>query len=119
MNVLGKYGFLWITLILFSGSIIAHWTFAWYSYLDEQREHNQQVQVNGYLNSVIRDTMENWQSEFLQLMWQVGGLSILLWYGSSQSKHESDRLEKKIDHIMEEMNLIEIRAQLDKEYMRK
>ena len=26
-----------------------------------------------YLIHTMRDTLENWQSEFLQLLWQVGG----------------------------------------------
>jgi hypothetical protein len=41
--------------------------------------------------------MENWQSEFLQLIWQVAGLSFLLYVGSPQSKESSDRMEAKID----------------------
>ena len=40
--------------------------------------------------------MENWQSEFLQLMWQVAGLSFLLYVGSPQSKESSERIEEKI-----------------------
>lgn len=44
--------------------------------------------------------MENWQSEFLQLMWQVGGLSFLLYVGSPQSKEAEERLEAKIDVIL-------------------
>lgn len=39
-----------------------------------------------------RDTLENWQSEFLQLVWQVAGLTYLLYVGSPQSKEEDDRL---------------------------
>jgi hypothetical protein len=35
---------------------------------------------------MMRDTLENWQSEFLQLIWQVAGLAILLHVGSPQSK---------------------------------
>nr|WP_206022424.1 DUF6766 family protein [Pseudoflavitalea sp. G-6-1-2] len=42
--------------------------------------------VNDYLILMMRDTMENWQSEFLQLIWQVAGLAFLLFLGSPQSK---------------------------------
>jgi hypothetical protein len=48
-----------------------------------------------------RDTFENWQSEFLQLVWQVGGLAMLLWVGSPQSKEGDDRMEAKIDAILQ------------------
>jgi hypothetical protein len=48
----------------------------------------------------VRDTMENWQSEFLQLAWQIGGLSFLWAVASPQSKSESDRVEEKIDVLI-------------------
>ena len=34
----------------------------------------------------MRDTLENWQSEFLQLIWQVVALTYLWYIGSPQSK---------------------------------
>lgn len=51
-----------------------------------------------------RDTFENWQSEFLQLLWQVGGLAILLYVGSPQSKEGDDRMEAKIDEILRKVD---------------
>ena len=56
------------------------------------------------MNMTLRDTMENWQSEFLQLVWQVGGLSILWAVASPQSKSESDRLEDKLDISIKRIN---------------
>ena len=88
------YGFFWVTLGLFITSISLHRLFAWYSYVQEQNEHNQP----------FRDTMENWQSEFLQLMWQVVGLSVLWYIGSSQSKESDDRLEEKIDLLIQRLD---------------
>jgi hypothetical protein len=70
----------------------------------------------------MRDTMENWQSEFLQLMWQVGGLSFLLYVGSPQSKESEQRLEKKLDAILQKVEpqkAQEIIEQLQKEYPEK
>jgi hypothetical protein len=49
---------------------------------------------------MLRDTLENWQSEFLQLIWQVAGLALLLHVGSPQSKEGDDRMEAKIDAIL-------------------
>ena len=66
--------------------------------------------------------MENWQSEFLQLMWQVGGLSVLLYVGSPQSKESEQRLEKKLDAILQKIEpekAQEIIEQLKKEYPEK
>jgi hypothetical protein len=70
----------------------------------------------------MRDTMENWQSEFLQLMWQVGGLAFLLYVGSPQSKESEQRLERKVDTILQRVEpekAQEIIEQLKKEYPEK
>jgi hypothetical protein len=103
-------------------SISLHWIFAWYSYVQEQNEHEQPVQLGDYFNVTIRDTMENWQSEFLQLMWQVVGLSLLWYVGSSQSKESDDRLEEKIDLLIQRLDSEkgkQLIQELDKKYPRK
>ncbi|AIC16261.1 conserved exported protein of unknown function [Nitrososphaera viennensis EN76] len=92
-----KRGYLWVTLGFFLVSLAIHWTFAWFAYVQEQQDHNQPIETSGYINQTMRDTMENWQSEFLQLIWQVAGLSFLLYVGSPQSKESTDRIEAKID----------------------
>jgi hypothetical protein len=48
--------------------------------------------------------LENWQSEFLQLLWQVGGLAFLLYVGSPQSKEGDDRMEAKLDEILRKVD---------------
>jgi hypothetical protein len=70
----------------------------------------------------LRDTMENWQSEFLQLAWQVGGLSILWAVASPQSKSESDRLEDKLDILIKRIdpeNAKQLLAELERKYPKK
>ena len=117
-----KRGYLWVTLLFFVVSLAIHWTFAWFAYAEEQIEHNQAIELSGYFNQTLRDTMENWQSEFLQLMWQVGGLSFLLYAGSPQSKESKQRLEKKIDAILQKIEpekAQEIIEQLQKQYPEK
>ncbi|HYD93656.1 MAG TPA: DUF6766 family protein [Candidatus Paceibacterota bacterium] len=96
-----RYGYLWATLALFIGSLIGHWVFGWYVYVDESQMHGELPEVTGYTLQMLRDTLENWQSEFLQLIWQVAGLAFLLFLGSPQSKEGSDRLEEKVDLIAE------------------
>jgi hypothetical protein len=100
MSIWKKYGYLWVTLILFLGSLIGHWMFGWYAFVSEQQAHGQPVDTGDYTIEMMRDTLENWQSEFLQLIWQVGGLAFLLFVGSPQSKEEDDRLEEKLDAIL-------------------
>jgi len=48
--------------------------------------------------------MESRQAEFLQHIWQVAGLSFLLYVRSPQSKECDDRKEEKLDYIIEKLD---------------
>ena len=98
---LKRYAYGWITVAFFAGSLGLHWMFGWYAFVDEAREHGQSPEMSGYLIEMGRDTFENWQSEFLQLLWQVVGLAYFLYIGSPSSKENDDRLEAKIDKLIE------------------
>jgi hypothetical protein len=99
-----KYGFLWITCIFFLLSLAGHWTAGWFEFVSEQEQHHQPVQAKQYVIQMTRDTLENWQSEFLQLVWQVAGLAWLLYVGSPQSKEGDERKEEKLDAILRALN---------------
>ena len=79
-----KYGYIWITLILFLISFMIQ-------YLTHDKSTTE------FINAV----MENWQSEFLQLIWQVLGLKFLLCWGSPQSKEGDERINNKLDYMTE------------------
>ncbi|HEX8591540.1 MAG TPA: DUF6766 family protein [Candidatus Paceibacterota bacterium] len=115
-----KYSYIWVTLVLFLGSLIGHWIFAWYAFVEEQLAHGEQVQMSSYLIQVLRDTLENWQSEFLQLIWQVAGLAFLFHVGSPQSKEGDERLEEKLDLVLKSVleDGDEQIKKLDKKYAR-
>lgn len=104
MKGIKKRGYFWITILLFFASLAAHWYFGWQAFVREQDEHAQAPRLNDYLVEALRDTMENWQSEFLQLVWQVVGLSFLYYVGSPQSKEGDDRREAKIDRILQKLD---------------
>ena len=89
-SIAKKYGYLWVTLILFSGSIIRHWYYGF--------------QTGNTLDENLRDTFENWQSEFLQLIWQVAGLTYLWYIDSPQSKEEEERNQEMLQWIMKRLN---------------
>jgi hypothetical protein len=104
MSPLKKFGFAWITLGFLAFSILGHWIFGWLGYVDEQQMHDAPVEVGGYVVEMLRDTFENWQSEFLQLLWQVVGLSILLYVGSPQSKEAEQRTEAMLEAILKNVD---------------
>jgi hypothetical protein len=104
MSILKKYGFAWVTLGFLAISLVGHWLFGWFAYVDEQQALGQSVETGGYLVEMLRDTFENWQSEFLQLLWQVVGLTILLYIGSPQSKESEDRTEEMLKEIIRKVD---------------
>ena len=104
MSVLKKYGFAWVTLGFLAISLVGHWLFGWIAYVDEQHDLHASVEVSGYVIEMLRDTFENWQSEFLQLLWQVVGLTILLYVGSPQSKESEDRTEEMLKEILRKVD---------------
>lgn len=115
-----KYGYLWVTLFLFVFSLAGHWIFGWYAFVEEEKAHGEIPQVGNYTVEMFRDTFENWQSEFLQLIWQVAGLALLLHVGSPQSKEGDERKEDKLDFILRAVDKegeARIR-ELDKKYAR-
>jgi hypothetical protein len=115
------YGYAWVTAGFFIISIIGHWLFGWFAYVNEQRAHNQPIEISEYTVQMGRDTLENWQSEFLQLLWQVGGLALLLHIGSPQSKEGDDRHEAKLDAILravDKRDAEKIISDIDRHYAR-
>lgn len=107
-SIAKKYGFFWVTLILFSGSILGHWYFGFVT--------SQSWQDN------LRDTFENWQSEFLQLMWQVAGLTFLWYVGSPQSKEEEERNNEMLQWLVRKVdpqNAEKFLSEIDNKYPKK
>ena len=52
----------------------------------------------------FEDTFYNWQSEFLQLMWHVAGLTLLRYVGSPQSKEEEKRNDEMLQWIIKKVD---------------
>lgn len=116
-----RYAYAWITGAFFLVSIGLHWLFGWFAFVQEAAQHSQDPQLAEYLVEMSRDTFENWQSEFLQLIWQVVGLAYFLYVGSPSSKENDDRLEAKVDALLRITGGDGGRAivdQLDREYLR-
>lgn len=74
----------------------------WTTFSSEQVEHGQTPEVfgeSGYVWEWLQATMENWQSEFLQLFTFVVLTTYLVHRNSHESKDSSERMEAKIDRI--------------------
>lgn len=116
-----KYAYAWLTAGFFLVSFALHWMFGWYAFRDDQLAHGQVAELSPYLMEMGRDTFENWQSEFLQLLWQVVGLAYFLYVGSPASKENDDRAEAKLDALLRLVGQERgeaLIAELDERYLR-
>lgn len=99
-----RFSFAWITIGLFLFSLAGHWLFGWFAFVAEQRDHGQMADIGAYTVEAMRDTLENWQSEFLQVLWQVAGLTLFYYAGSPQSRGDDERIEEKMDAILRKID---------------
>ena len=72
---------------------------------NEAQQHGETFAWADFWPDFFASTFENWQSEFLQLVWQAVGLAVLLYWGSSQSKESDERVEAKLDRLLEERGI--------------
>jgi hypothetical protein len=98
-------GVLFVTLFLTSW--IAQLYFEWQVFADEQREHGLGASFwsAGFWNEFGQSTFENWQSEFLQLAAFTIATAYLVYVGSSESPDSEERLEAKLDALLEQSGL--------------
>ena len=117
-----RKGYFWVTFTLFLLSLISHWVFGWKAFKQEELQHHSIPEFGAYFIVAMRDTMENWQSEFLQLIWQVAGLSFLWFTGFPSSKEGDQRKEAKLDYIIKQLDPEkgkELLEELEKKYPKK
>jgi hypothetical protein len=72
---------------------------------NDAQQHGQSFQWSDFLPHFFSSTLENWQSEFLQLIWQAVGLALFFLWGSSQSRESDERMEAKLDRLLQERGI--------------
>jgi hypothetical protein len=96
------YSFALVTLTLFVLSWTGQFVFQLISVRNDAQEHQQPFQWSDFFPQFFSSTLENWQSEFLQLVWQAVGLALFFYWGSSQSRESDERMEAKLDRLLAE-----------------
>jgi hypothetical protein len=99
------YGFGIITMAFFLFSWLGQFLAQVAVERNEAQQHGDSFHWSDFWPQFFASTFENWQSEFLQLVWQAAGLALLLFWGSSQSKESDERIEAKIDALLEERGI--------------
>ena len=102
-NIWGNFGLSLALLILFLTSWIGQAVAEWQVYANEEREHEEPVEFSDYLVEFGQSTMENWQSEFLQLFSFVLLAALLVHRGSAESKDSDERMEQALQRIEQKL----------------
>ena len=99
------YSFALVTAIFFLFSWIGQFVTQMIVVRNEAQQHGEAFAWGDFFPQFLASTFENWQSEFLQLVWQAMGLALLFFWGSSQSKESGERMEAKLDRLLEERGI--------------
>jgi hypothetical protein len=105
-----NYGLSITLLILFALSFIGHTISGWYQFASEQRQHGQQPALfgdDGYVWTWGEWTLQNWQSEFLELTTIVVLSSFLIHRGSPESKDGDDEFRETLTRIERKVQSLE------------
>jgi hypothetical protein len=84
---------------LFLVSWAAQGVAEWEVYASDQAAHGQAARLSEFFVQFGQSTLENWQSEFLQLFSFVVLAAVLVHHGSAESKDGTDRIERTVNEI--------------------
>jgi hypothetical protein len=92
-------GFCTLFLLSWAGQAAVQWQ----EFTDEQGTHNVQPEVGDFLAAFGKSTLENWQSEFLQLFSFTVMTALLIHKGSAESRDSDDRIEAALKRIEDKL----------------
>lgn len=100
-------------MMLFFVTWFAHGVAEWQTYTDQQREHGQSAEVGDFVSEFGQSTLENWQSEFLQLFAFVVLAALFIHKGSAESKDSDEKVEASLRRIEEKLGTLPADAPQD------
>ena len=93
-------------MILFLATWVGHGIAQWQKFTDNAREHSQPVELGDFASDFGATTLENWQSEFLQLFAFVTLAALFVHRGSAESKDSEERIEASLHRIETQLGTI-------------
>jgi succinate dehydrogenase hydrophobic anchor subunit len=94
-----EFGLGLVLMILFFSTWLAQGIAEWQVFTDDAREHGEEPEVGDFVSDFGQSTMENWQSEFLQLFSFVTLAALFIHKGSAESKDSDEKLEASLRRI--------------------
>ena len=95
-----------VLMILFFATWAGHGIAQWQTFTDEQRSHGEEPEVGDFISEFGQATLENWQSEFLQLFSFVVLAALYIHKGSAESKDSEEKIEASLRRIEEKLETL-------------
>ena len=114
MRFFKDYSLSIVLFALFVAAWIGQTWVGWLEFASEQKTHGEAATwlgAGGYLWAWGRTTLENWQSEFLQLFCMVVFTAFLIHKGSAESRDGNDRMEQALHRIERKLAELEKNGQ--------
>lgn len=89
-------------VVTWGGQAVAQWQ----TYTDEQRSHGDPAEIGDFVSEFSQSTLENWQSEFLQLFAFVSLAALYVHKGSAESKDGDEKMEAALRRIEERLGTL-------------
>jgi hypothetical protein len=75
----------------------------WQAFTDEQRAHGEPTEIGDFTSHFLQATLENWQSEFLQLFSFTIMAAVLIHKGSAESRDSDDAILAALKRIEDKL----------------
>jgi hypothetical protein len=106
MSHIRRWGAVYILLLLFAGSWAGQFVTQLADFTSTQQQHGQPFRWNEYLHAFFAGTFENWQSEWLQLIFQAILLLGAKHWLFKVDAEDIERIEAKVDDIKDRLGLL-------------
>lgn len=98
-SIFREFGLSFALITLFFASWVGHLITQWQQYTDEQTAQGASTKLGDFLAEFGQATLENWQSEFLQLFAFISLSALYIHKGSAESKDGTEKLEAALRRI--------------------
>jgi hypothetical protein len=105
-SVWREFGLGLVLVILFFTTWLAQAVAQWQTFTDEQRSHGDSPELGDFFSEFAQSTLENWQSEFLQLFAFVTLAALYIHKGSAESKDSDEKMEASLRRIEEHLGTL-------------
>jgi hypothetical protein len=103
---LREFGLSFALVTLFFASWIGQAITQWQEFVDEEAAHGGAAEIGDFLAAFGQATLENWQSEFLQLFAFISLSALYIHKGSAESKDGTEKIEASLRRIEQHLGTL-------------